>query len=189
MMRRVLFFVLVLATAFSVAAAPKITLYHYHWSETVYDPINANAVKKFMADNPGVEVKMVLLPDGDRVNIIRTVLAAGGSIDSFALNNGEAAEFLSAGMAVPIVPSAFGKKTVADVVKMWNPGAIETRGGTWDGVYYGIPFELSNYVGWINIADMKAAGLNPAKDKPKTWEQFAAVGKKLMQVQNGTTTR
>ncbi|MFZ4615155.1 MAG: ABC transporter substrate-binding protein [Rectinemataceae bacterium] len=189
MMRRVLLFAFAFALALAVSGAPKIVLYHYHWSETVYDQINTNAVKKFMADNPGVEVKMVLLPDGDRVNIIRTVLAAGGSIDSFALNNGEAAEFLSAGMAVPLVPSAFGKKSVTDVVKMWNPGAIETCGGYWDGQYYGVPFELSNYVGWINIADMKAAGLNPAKDKPKTWEQFAAVGKKLMQVQNGTTVR
>ncbi len=189
MMRRVLLFALAFAIALAASGAPKIVLYHYHWSETVYDQINTNAVKKFMADNPDVEVKMVLLPDGDRVNIIRTVLAAGGSIDSFALNNGEAAEFLSAGMAVPLIPSAFGKKSVTDVVKMWNPGAIETCGGYWDGQYYGVPFELSNYVGWINIADMKAAGLNPAKDKPKTWEQFAAVGKKLMQVQNGTTVR
>ena len=70
---------------------------------------------------------------------------------------------------------------------MWNPGAIETCGGTWDGQYYGIPFELSNYVGWINIADMKEAGLNPATDKPKTWEQFVEVAKKLMKVEGGTT--
>jgi len=191
MSRRALLLVLTMAfvAALAVNAAPKTILYHYHWSETVYDPINANAVKKFMADNPDVEVRMVLLPDGDRVNIIRTVLAAGGSIDSFALNNGESAEFLSAGMAVPIIPSAFGKKTVDEVVKMWTPGAIATCGGTWDGKYYGIPFELSDYVAWINTADMKAAGLNPAKDKPKTWDQFVEVAKKLKKVEGGTTVR
>ncbi len=191
MSRRVLLFVLVLvlAAAFVVGAAPKKVIYHYHWTETVYDPINANAVKMFMAKNPGVEVKMVLLPDGDRVNIIRTVLAAKGSIDSFALNNGESAEFLGAGQMVPIVPAAFGKSSINDVVKMWTPGAIETCGGYWDGQYYGIPFELSDYVAWINIADMKAAGLNPAKDKPKTWDQFVEVAKKLVKVQGGTRVR
>ena len=74
--------VLALAATFVVGAAPKKVIYHYHWTETIYDVINANAVKMFMAKNPGVEVKMVLLPDGDRPNIIRTVLAANG-IDRF----------------------------------------------------------------------------------------------------------
>ena len=181
--------VLVLLAAFMVGAAPKRVLYHYHWTETVYDTINANAVKMFMAKNPGVEVKMVLLPDGDRVNIIRTVLAANGSIDSFALSNGESAEFLGAGQMVPIIPAAFGKSSVDDVVNMWTPGAINTCGGYWDGQYYGVPFELSNYVAWINIADMKEAGLNPAKDKPKTWDQFVEVAKKLVKEEGGTRVR
>jgi multiple sugar transport system substrate-binding protein len=181
--------VLVLAVTFAVGAAPKKVIYHYHWTETIYDAINTNAVKMFMAKNPDVEVKMVLLPDGNRKDVIRTVLAANGAIDSFALNNGESAEFLGAGQMVPIIPASFGKKSIDEVVKMWTPGAIETCGGYWDGQYYGIPFELSNYVGWINIADMKEAGLNPAKDKPRTWDDFVAVAKKLMKVQGGTTVR
>ncbi len=36
---------------------------------------------------------------------------------------------------------------------------------------------------------MKEAGLNPAKDKPKTWDQFVDVAKKLMKVEGGTTVR
>jgi multiple sugar transport system substrate-binding protein len=191
MSRRILLLVvvLVLAATFVVGAAPKKVIYHYHWTETIYDVINTNAVKMFMAKNPDVEVKMVLLPDGNRKDIIRTVLAANGAIDSFALNNGESAEFLGAGQMVPIIPAAFGKKSIEEVVKMWSPGALETCGGTWDGQYYGIPFELSNYVAWINVANMKEAGLNPARDKPKTWDQFVAVAKKLMKVQGGTTVR
>jgi multiple sugar transport system substrate-binding protein len=187
--------IVVLVVAFAllatlvVGAAPKKVIYHYHWTETIYDVINTNAVKMFMAQNPDVEVKMVLLPDGDRANIIRTVLAANGSIDSFALSNGQSAEFLSAGQAVPIIPAAFGKSSIADVVKMWNPGAIETCGGTWDGQYYGIPFELSNYVAWINTGDMKEAGLNPAKDMPKTWEQFVQVASKLVKTSGGNRIR
>ena len=63
----------------------------------------------FEKKHPDVEVKLVLLPDGDRANIIRTVLAANGQIDSFALSNGESAEFLSAGQAGSIDPEGFGK--------------------------------------------------------------------------------
>ena len=170
-MRRALLFVLVLLIAGSFAwasgqkegaAAAQKRIVHYHWTETSYDKINNNAVALFQKKHPDVEVRMLLLPDGDRAAKIRTALAANGEIDSFALNNGESAEFLGAGQMVPIVPKAFGKNTIEDVVKMWTPGAIETSGGVWDGKYYGIPFELSNYVAWINTAHMKEAGLNPA---------------------------
>jgi multiple sugar transport system substrate-binding protein len=181
---------LVLIAAFAVGAAPrKKTLIHYHWTETTYDQINLNGVRTFEKNNPEYEVKLLLLPDGDRINIIRTVLAANGQIDSFALSNGESAEFLSAGQMVPIEPKAFGKSSVDDVVKMWTPGAIKTCGGFWEDKYYGIPFELSDYVAWINIADMKEAGLNPKTDKPKTWDAFVTAGQKLVKEQGGTRVR
>jgi len=180
--------VVLLAVSFTVGAQKK-KLIHYHWTETLYDPINQRAADMFMAKNPNVDVKVLYLPDGDRVNIIRTVLAGGGTIDSFALNNGESAEFLSAGYMVPLDPKAFGKSSMQEVVNMWTPGAIDTCGGVWDGVYYGIPFELSNYVAWINVAFMREAGLNPATDKPKTWPEFVTVGKKLMKVEGGTVVR
>jgi ABC-type glycerol-3-phosphate transport system substrate-binding protein len=170
-------------------AAPKKQLVHYHWTETVYDPVYMDAVKAFQTAHPDVEVKLLLLPDSDRPNLIRTVLAAKGSIDSFSLTNGEAPEFLSAGQMMPISPAAFGKKTLDEVLKMWAPGSIEAVGGAWDGQYYGIPIELSNFVCWVNTAYMKEAGLNPATDKPKYWPDFVAVAKKMTKVQNGVTVR
>jgi ABC-type glycerol-3-phosphate transport system substrate-binding protein len=189
MAKRVLVLLMALMLVVSFAFAAKKQLVHYHWTETIYDPINTNAKKAFEAAHPDVEVKLLLLPDGDRINIIRTVLAANGNIDSFALSNGESAEFLSAGQMVPFDPKGFGKSNVQDVVSMWNPGAIETCGGTWDGKYYGVPFELSNYVAWINTAFMKEAGLNPKTDKPKTWDDFATVGKKMVKKSGGTVVR
>ena len=190
MTKRFLFSVLALLVlvAFGWAAGPKKVIVHYHWTETIYDPINLNAVKIFEKKHPDVEVKLVLVPDGDRPTIIRTVLAANGQIDAMSLTNGDSAEFLSAGQAVPIDPKAFGKSSVADVVKMWTPGSIESCGGYWDGQYYGIPYEQSNYVAWINTAFMKQAGLTN-KDLPKTWADFVAVAKKLVKVQDGVTVR
>jgi ABC-type glycerol-3-phosphate transport system substrate-binding protein len=162
---------------------------HFHWTETTYDKINNKAVETFQTKHPNVEVKILLLPDGDRAAKIRTALAAEGEIDSFALSNGEAAEFHSNGQMVPIVPASFGKSNIQDVVDMWNPGAINTCGGVWQGEYYGIPFELSNYVAWINTAFMEESGLNPATDKPATWADFADVGKKLVKEEGGVRVR
>jgi multiple sugar transport system substrate-binding protein len=169
--------------------APKITLIHYHWTETTYDPIIQKAVKAFEAKHPNVEVKVIFLPDADRANVVRTVLASNGDIDSFALSNGEAPEFYEGGQMLPIIPASFGKKSVDEVVKMWNPGSFETVGAARDGAYYGIPFELSNFVAWINTADMREAGLDPKRDIPKTWDDFAAVAGKLVKKQGGVTVR
>ncbi len=190
MARKTLLIVLVVLLAASYSAlAQKKDYIHYHWTETNYDVINKKSVDAFMAKNPNVRVVVLYLPDGDRVNIIRTVLAGGGQIDSFALNNGESAEFLEAGYMVPIDPKSFGKSSVQDVVNMWTPGAINTCGGVWEGQYYGVPFELSDYVAWINVAFMKEAGMNPATDKPKTWDDFVTVAKKMMKVEGGVVTR
>ncbi|MBA7466687.1 hypothetical protein ES707_01875 [subsurface metagenome] len=194
-MRKVLLLVLMLGLLASVvwAGGQKATevtrIVHFHWTETSYDPINNHAVELFQAKHPEVEVKILLLPDADRRDKIRVALAADGEIDSFALSNGESAEFLQAGQMVPIEPKGFGKSSVQQVVDMWTPGAINTCGGVWDGVYYGIPFELSNYVAWINVEFMKEAGLNPKTDKPKTWDEFVAVGKKLVKEEGGSRVR
>ncbi len=142
-----------------------------------------------MTRNPDVDVKMIFLSDDRRRDVIRTVLASGKPIDSFALTNGESAEFLNAGQAVPIIPEAFGKDSVEQIVKMWVPHAFEACGGYWDGRYYGIPFELSNYVAWVNGKDMKAAGLDPERDLPRTWDQFVEIGRRLVRTRGGVTIR
>jgi ABC-type glycerol-3-phosphate transport system substrate-binding protein len=193
-MRKLLLVVLVLALIGSFVwasgqkEAEKKTIVHFHWTETTYDKINANAAQVFMQEHPNVEVQILLLPDSDRAAKIRTALAANGEIDSFALSNGESAEFLGAGQMVEIIPAAFGKSSVQQVVDMWTPGAIETCGGTWQGKYYGIPFELSNYVAWANIAFMKEAGLAP-NQKPKTWDEFSAAAKKMVKTDGGVRVR
>ena len=193
-MRRVLLVVLVLAVLASLAwaggqkEAAKKVIVHYHWTETLYDPINNAAKAKFEAANPNVEIQMLLLPDSDRAAKIRTALAANGEIDSFALSNGESAEFHGTGQMVEIIPAAFGKGSMNDVVSMWTPGAIETSGGTWEGKYYGIPFELSNYVAWANVAFMREAGLDP-RNKPKTWDAFAGAAQKMVKTDGGVRVR
>jgi len=178
-----------LSAAAAAGAAPAHTLTHYHWTTVTFDDINQRAAAAFMARNPGVEVKLMLLPETSIPTVLRTARASGRPIDSFALSNGESAEFLAAGQAVRIIPAAFGKTSLADVLGMWTPGAFEACGGTWEGQYYGVPFELSNYVGWVNVRDMRDAGLDPARDKPRTWEQFAAVARKLTKVEAGRTAR
>lgn len=162
---------------------------HYHWTETSYDVINNKAVQMFQEKHPDVEIDLLLLADGDRANQIRIALASQGDIDSFALSNMESAEFHEAGQMQKIDPAGFGKNSVAEVIDMWEPNSIEISGGYWNGEYYGIPFELSNYVAWINTKFMKEAGLDPVNDIPETWDDFFSVAKKMTVDQGGVRVR
>ena len=40
-------------------------------------------------------------------------------------------------------------------------------------------YEVSNFAFWINAAKFQAAGLDPAKDFPRTWDQVIRLGQRL----------
>lgn len=180
---------LAFANGQSESASKHVTLIDYHWTETTYDPLMEHLVKVFEDSHPNVTVKLLLLPDAQRAAKIRTALAANGDIDVAALNNGESASFLSEDQLRPIDPAGFGKQTLTQVRDMFIPGSFKATGAYWKGKYYGAPFELSNYVAWINTADMKAAGLSPSSDIPKTWQQFSQIGQKLIVTNGGIRVR
>ena len=71
---------------------------------------------------------------------------------------------------------------------MWTPGAIETCGGYWDGKYYGIPFELSDYVAWINTAFMKEAGPEPQDGHAQDVGPVRCGGEEAREGQDGGVT-
>jgi multiple sugar transport system substrate-binding protein len=171
------------------AEAEKIRIVHIHWTQPPYDDIVNQTAKDFMEQNPDVEVKVLLYADADMPTKVRTALAAGGECDTFAMPNMQSAWFMANDLAEEIMPSAFGKETIEEVVDMWEKDAFKKVGGFYNGKYYGIPHEMSNYVAWINTAHMKEAGLDPEKDIPKTWEEFVEVCKKMTKREGGVTVR
>lgn len=192
-MKKVLSIVVLLLFVTSVyamyAEAEKIRIVHIHWTQPPYDDIVSQTAKDFMEQNPDVEVKVLMYADADMPTKVRTALAAGGECDTFAMPNMQSAWFMANGVTAEIMPSAFGKETVQEVVDMWEEGAFKKVGGFYNGTYYGIPHEMSNYVAWINTAYMKEAGLDPAKDIPTTWDEFVEVGKKMTKRDGQVITR
>lgn len=175
--------------AAEVEEEEKVRIVHLHWDQPPYTQIVEQTAKDFMKENPNVEVKVLFYADPDLAVKVREVLTVGGECDTFAINNFESAWFLENDLVEEIMPSAFGKETVEEVVDMWVPGSIQRAGGFYNGKYYGIPHELSNYVAWINVAHMKEVGLDPEKDIPETWDEFIDVCKKLTKVEGGIIAR
>ena len=179
---------LAILIAFSSVSFAKEVIRHIHWTQPPYDEIIMGTAKDFMSENPNVEIKIQLVADADMPTKVRTALTANG-VETFAMPNMQSPWFMANGTTAEIIPSAFGKNSIQEVVDMWLPGAIKKTGGFYEGKYYGIPHEMSNYAAWINIDHMKKAGLDPKKDIPTTWQEFKLLGKILTEKNGDQITR
>ena len=179
---------LAILIAFSSVSFAKEVIRHIHWTQPPYDEIIMGTAKDFMSENPNVEIKIQLVADADMPTKVRTALTANG-VETFAMPNMQSPWFMANGTTAEIIPSAFGKNSIQEVVDMWLPGAIKKTGGFYEGKYYGIPHEMSNYAAWVNIDHMKKAGLDPKKDIPTTWQEFKLLGKILTEKNGDQITR
>jgi multiple sugar transport system substrate-binding protein len=73
------------------------------------------------------------------------------------------------------------------VYDSWEPAAISQY--MVDGKIYAAIWDTNYFVWIINKNRFKAAGLDPDRDYPKTWEDLINVGKKLTQWENGRIIR
>ena len=115
------------------AEAEKIRIVHIHWTQPPYDEIVTQTAEDFMEKYPDVEVKVLLYADADMPTKVRTALAAGGECDTFAMPEMQSAWFMANGLTEEIMPSAFGKETVEEVVAMWEDDAFKKVGGFYEG--------------------------------------------------------
>jgi multiple sugar transport system substrate-binding protein len=174
----------------TAAETQKVKVTYMKFSQPPYDDIIRQTAKDFMAENPEVEVEVLLLKEADLAVKVKTAIASGGGVDCFTTNNVEALWFLENDTLEEIMPSAFGKQTVQEVVDMWREGSLEAAGLIKNGKYYGLPFEYGvDGCLRVNLAYMKEAGLDPVKDIPTTWDEFRDVAKKMTVKQNGIITR
>ena len=133
---------LAILIAFSSVSFAKEIIRHIHWTQPPYDEIIMGTAKDFMSENPNVEIKIQLVADADMPTKVRTALTANG-VETFAMPNMQSPWFMANGTTAEIIPSAFGKNSIQEVVDMWLPGAIKKTGGFYEGKYYGIPHEMS----------------------------------------------
>lgn len=133
-------------------------------------------VADFMKENPDIKVKAIYAGNYNDARI--KALAA--------LKSGKPAQ-LSVMFSIDIYELIEQDAIIAfdDVVetpeeKTWLDSFYPTlmENGRTAGKTWGIPFQRSTIVMYYNKDAFKAAGLDPDKP-PETWEQLAAVGKKL----------
>ena len=81
----------------------------------------------------------------------------------------------------------FGAETYGDLIARYTPGGLDA--GTFGGKVYALPYQGNSMSLFINNKEFRAAGLDPRKDAPKTWDDVKALGPKLRIVQGNRTVQ
>ncbi|MBN1242006.1 MAG: extracellular solute-binding protein [Spirochaetales bacterium] len=147
-----------------------------------HEDVNRTAIEKryideFTKANPGVKVNYVTYPSGKIKDIVTAGFAAGNGPDIFNLEIFDAYPFLAEGFVAPVDLKASGYKSYKDIEAKYVSGMLApvVEGGK----VYGLPLELTNWALFINRKMFRAAGLDPEKDWPKTWEEVRSVSEKI----------
>ncbi len=135
-------------------------------------------IKEFEKANPGVTVKRVTSPSGKMAEKILTAFAANRGPDMFNMEIEDEYAYIVNRRVAPIDFKAAGYPSVKAIYDAYLPGVLDPA--TFEGKLYGLPLELTNWCIYINDRIFRDAGLDPAKDYPKTWEEMVEVSEKIV---------
>jgi multiple sugar transport system substrate-binding protein len=142
-------------------------------------------IEAYKKVRPNVTVNAVVTSSGD-INQKLTVALATGTGPNIMDQDASFYElYYAKGVLEPLNLEAFGAKSYEELAARYTPGGIAA--GTFGGKVYALPYQGNSMSLFINNKAFAAAGLDPVKDAPKTWDDVKALGPKLKKVQ-GTRT-
>ena len=159
------------------AAESKIELTYWTHEDPNRTEIEDRYIKEFEAANPGVTVKRVTNPSKKMAELILTAFAANQGPDMFNLQIEDEYAYIVNNRLAPVDFKAAGYASVKAIYDAYLPKVLDPV--TFKGKLYGLPLELTNWCVYLNDRVFKNAGLDPAKDFPKTWEEMVAVSEKI----------
>lgn len=169
---------LVMLTLFvgGIAHAEPVTIKYFGHT---FDPTN-NLVKQmipeFEKENPDIKVEYEYVSGTQMEEKLLTELAAGVGPDLWHVRDRSFLTFQSVGAMAPVIPSAFGLNTSAEVAALYDEGT--TTAYTVDGLLYGIPKEHNIITLFYRMDHFEEVGLDP-NAPPTTWDELVEYGKKL----------
>lgn len=191
MKRLLLTSVLASASLFGTAQAQELDWWHIWPVDGASGKIYEAYTAEFEAANPGVKINMVQVNDANFFEKLAASIAAGVPPDLFALTYRRLFDFAGNNALAPIdagAASAMGYDSLDAFKAAWADGSLNAY--AFDGELYGVPLQFNTYAWIINADHFREAGLDPATDYPKTWDDVLALGEKLtIRDANGRVTR
>ena len=132
-----------------------------------YEQMHPNVTVKFETDVKSLKVA--------------AAIAAGTAPAIFEASDANLQKYIAAKAVEPLPPAAWGQTAVDGVVALYLPHVLDaiTAGHS----LYAVPDQLNAHSLYINNRLFRAAGLDPAKDAPKTWDDVARLNKMLTRKQ------
>lgn len=176
------------AVAQPAAVPTEKTTIEIWWHE--YGPFTTY-VKQLIEDykkvRPNVTVNATVTSSADINQKISVALATGTGPDIMDNDASFYSLYYSKGVLEPLNLAVFGAESYADVIARYTPGGLAAA--TFDGKVYALPYQGNSMSLFINNKEFRAAGLDPKKDAPKTWNDVIALGPKLKIVQGNRTVQ
>lgn len=123
-----------------------------------------NSFAEFEKQNPGIDVKVTVVPWADYFAKLRTDIGGNSIDDIFWVNSGNFEDYAKAGDLLDVTKT-FG----ADALKAWQPSVV--RQYTQNGSLWGIPQLADPGIGLFYNADLlERAGLGPSDLKDLHWD-------------------
>ena len=140
-------------------------------------PLEEQLIGEFQQQNPNVSVVRETSPSSKMTEKLLTAFAAHRGPDMFNWSAEVQWQYIGAGRVAPVDLKAIGYSSYRALQNDYLP--VTFNGALFEGKIYGLPQQISNYGIFINNRYYREAGLDPAKDYPRTWEQMVQVAEKL----------
>ena len=161
------------------AAGDRVTLTFWTHTHPPMIELNKKLIKEYEAKHANVTIKYEQIPNTEFGTKMLTALSNRSGPDIINMDDSALrGEYIPKDLLAPIDPAAFGKGSAKEIEAGYVPGTLDGAKGK-DGKLYGVPTEFNATAFAINKAHFADAGLDPA-NPPKTWDEVAADGKKLV---------
>jgi multiple sugar transport system substrate-binding protein len=172
----ILIAVLFLPVAADTAKA-KIEITYWTHEDPNRTEIETRYIQEFEKANPDVKIKRTTNPSKKMAELILTAFAANQGPDIFNLQIEDEYAYIVNNRLAPVDYRAAGFSSEKAIYNAYISKVLDPV--TYEGNLYGLPLELTNWCLYINDRVFKDAGLNPATDYPKTWEEMVTVSEKI----------
>jgi len=151
-----------------------------------YEPLDVftkELITEYQGKNPHVTIQFEVIPNDVQITKILAAIAGDQAPDIYDIRDTDLKVFTSKNALAEVDYAALGYTDLADLEADWVPNSLNTF--KVDGKLYGLSQSVNSWPLFINNRIFREAGLDPAKDYPKTWEELGETGGKLAVFKDG----
>jgi multiple sugar transport system substrate-binding protein len=140
-------------------------------------------IPAYKQQRPTYTVRYESIPTGNLLQKILAATAAGTAPELFELGDWLLPTYFGRDLLEPVPSEAFGFPSLEALVDSYLPGTLAAM--QHGGKLLGLPDFVASHSLHINNRLFRAAGLDPVRDAPKTWDDVARLNRILTQKKDG----